>query len=191
VPKIKEQTDADFAVFVDDINARIQREYTGQPLVFDTTSPWTLGYATQSMSKNWFFAMGGFSYAYGAEVIVTPPLGPVETQPKVQIRYQLHTYDYYNWDQGKAVNIGFIHITDRMVGRLHKVGLAQEYELIGITPVQLMDYTYTGPTDSDPSDPALSEANPANRNDGWSDPGRSRNSRTGEREQERRESAKK
>ena len=122
--------------------------------------------------------------SYGAQVVVTPPLGPVETQPKVRIRYQMHTYDYYNWDQGKAVDIGFVHIEDRMVGRLHRVGLAQEYELIGITPVQLMDYTYTGPPDNNPPDEVLPDANSANRNDSWSDPGRSRNSRTGERAQE-------
>jgi hypothetical protein len=39
--------------------------------------------------------------------------------------------DEYNWDQGKMTHIGDLEVQDTTLGRLHAVGLAQEYSIRG------------------------------------------------------------
>ena len=63
-------------------------------------TPWIL--APYSSTDNWYYAMGGFSYAYSTQVHVIPPI--VEgANLTIQIDYQMYVHDYYNWDQGKMV----------------------------------------------------------------------------------------
>ena len=68
-------------------------------------------------SRDWFFAVGDYSYWWQAD----PSTGEIT----VQIR------DQYNWDQGKDVNILEVTIKDEVLGSLHQAGLAQEYHVKG------------------------------------------------------------
>ncbi len=127
------------------VNERIANEYAGQPMQFQVSTNWDGYYAGKSQSPDWFYATGGYSYAYGAEVNVTPGPGG---QPHVELNYQMHVFDRYNWDENKKVNIGPWEINDVQLGRLHTVGLAREYEIWGTSTVQTHSYDYT-PQSSD------------------------------------------
>lgn len=108
--------------------AKVAAEYDGRPMQFQITTPWNGAYATKELSQDWFFAVGGFSYAHTASVTVTPG---ADGSANVRIEPQLHVFDRYNWDAGKGVSIGPIRIGDEQLGRLHEAGLAQEYEVRG------------------------------------------------------------
>jgi len=169
LPKFQQVSQAALDGFIEDIELEVGRQYDGNPLQLQTTSPWHGDYyAMQADNPNWFFAMGGFSYAYSAEVNVTPPM-VAGGNPTVEISYQMHIWDYYNWDQGKAVTIprptiplsgdplslpipeeyqGHIEevgnswrVQDTALSRLHLGGLAQEYEITGQTEVSTRSYT--------------------------------------------------
>ncbi len=129
VPGLKQQVDQSYKTQVEDVaKAKIAADYNGKPMQFTITTPWNGAYATQGASKDWFFATGGFSYAHTATVTVKPGKNG---EAEVSIQSNVHTFDRYNWDKGKSVDIGPIHIEDKAMGRLHEVGLAQEFELRG------------------------------------------------------------
>ncbi len=152
--------------FLQGVESRILAGYRGKPMAFGEVSPWRA--APYSQTENSYYAMGGFSYAYSAEVNVTPPLTPGES-PTVAVSYQMHVWDYYNWDKGKFVTIPRptlpgsdepisipipaeyeAHISelgdawvvqDTALARLHLTGLAQEYEITGVTETSTLYYT--------------------------------------------------
>lgn len=122
-------------------------------------------YCSQSQSRDWFFAIGGFTYWYTAEVQVLPVAGG---PPQITMIFTLHIYDRYNWDQGKSVTIAGITVTDEQLGRLHRVGLAQEYDINGTaTPT-----THTWSSPGVPTPVAAPAA--GDRDGGRSDPSRER-----------------
>jgi len=165
-PAFQHDSQGSFQTFLDGIESRVQGEYHGQPLSFQVTSPWIE--APYARSENWYFAMGGDSYAYSAEVNVTPSTVP-GGNPSVEVQYQRHIWDYYNWDKEKSVTIprptlpgtdvpisipipeeyqphitevgDSWHIKDTALARLHLTGLAQEYEITGQTEVIRLKYT--------------------------------------------------
>ena len=129
MPKIASAMDSSFNSQVRDVAlAKVARDYGGRPIEFQVTTPWNNAYATKGQSQDWFYAIGGFSYAHTANVKVTPN---ADGSAHVEITSQLNVFDRYNWDGGKAVTIGPITVTDDQMGQLHKVGLAQEYEVRG------------------------------------------------------------
>lgn len=135
LPAISTAMDASFATQVRDTAlAQVRANYDGAPMQFQVTTPWNGAYATKAMSQDWFYGIGGFSYAHTANVTVTPG---ADGSAQVRIDSQLHVFDRYNWDGGKAVTIGPVTITDDQMGRLHEVGLAREFEVRG---------TSTGPS---------------------------------------------
>ena len=114
------------------------RRYTtnpGQRVVVPIDSGWLNTYATEG---NWFYAVGGFSHAYTGTMVLEPPATP-GGEPTVRIEYQMHMYDYYNWDKGKSVNIGPVTITDEDLQELHRAGLAQEYVITGSTETVVVE----------------------------------------------------
>jgi WXG100 family type VII secretion target len=96
--------------------------YGGKPMQFEVELPWQSTYATKGSSENWYYAMGGFSYTYTANVSVTPPTSP-DGMPIVDVQYQLHVSDYYNWDQGKSVTIPNIQGTIPLINQEISIGV--------------------------------------------------------------------
>jgi hypothetical protein len=125
-------------------------------------------YCSQSQSRDWFFAIGGFTYWYTAEVQVLPTeAGP----PQITMIFTLHIFDRYNWDQGKAVTIAGITVKDEQLGRLHRVGLAQEYDVNGTATPTTQTWSYAGPATAAPPGTAPVAGG---RDGGRSDPSRER-----------------
>jgi hypothetical protein len=141
-----------------DLQARAREAYSGQQITLyeDGRDGWRVGSPSDPayLGDDWFYAMGGFSFAYTARAIVRPPADG-SGEPTVQIDYQLHVFDRYNWDKGKSVNIGGVTIDDGFLGDLHRVGLAREYEIHGSTEIDsvtvgLNEHVQTAP----PAEPA-------------------------------------
>jgi WXG100 family type VII secretion target len=95
--------------------------------------------------ENWYYAMGDFSHAYGAEVTVTPTSGG---QWQVTINSQVHVFDRYNWDSQKSTGLAGATVQDIELGRLHQVGLAKEYEIWGRGSIATETFIFSPPTGS-------------------------------------------
>lgn len=86
-------------------------------------------YNYKSETKNWFYAVGGYStWGKGLAKVEIDAAGSLI----YSLNFEYHFYDRYNWDKGKAVNIGPITITDEFMGEFHRQGLAREYDAIGL-----------------------------------------------------------
>lgn len=83
-----------------------------------------VGYNTQRESRNWFFAVGGYS-TWGVGTAEVTAAG----ECKLEFDYKF--YDRYNWDKGKSVTLGGVTITDEFMGDFHRQGLAREYDEVG------------------------------------------------------------
>lgn len=160
--------DATNGTFVD-LAGQIDDQYDGERLVIPFESDWTGGYAGEG---DWYYAMGGFMQRQRGVAVVEPPTTP-GGEPTVRIEYQVDVHDYYNWDTGKSVDIGPLHIEDTEMQELHRAGLAQEYEIEGTSPPRTVEVPLSelGERDTAAQDP--SDERPE-RDGGRDDPGRER-----------------
>jgi len=106
-------------------------------------------YCDKETSADWYYAIGSFTYWYTAKVTVVPMK---DGKVQVQMMYTLHVYDRYNWDQGKSVTITGIPVKDEQLGRLHRVGLAREYDINGTSTPRRIEWNYS--SSSPTADPA-------------------------------------
>lgn len=84
-------------------------------------------YNYKGESTNWYFAVGGYStWGKGTATVRNTPAGK-----EYEMRFEYRFFDRYNWDNGKAVTIAGIKITDKFMGDFHRQGYAQEYDMIG------------------------------------------------------------
>ena len=49
----------------------------------------------------------------------------------IMMKVRLRIHDRYNWDNGKSVQLAGLTIPDTMLGRMHQVGVAQEFDVDG------------------------------------------------------------
>ncbi len=84
-------------------------------------------YNYKNESKNWFFAVGGYS-TWGKGSATVQVSGSVR---EYELQFEYKFFDRYNWDTGKSVTIAGITITDKFMGDFHRQGLAREFNMIG------------------------------------------------------------
>ncbi|MEM7374691.1 MAG: hypothetical protein AAF587_39230 [Bacteroidota bacterium] len=96
-------------------------------------------YCGKGDSPDWFYAIGGFTHWWTADVTVSQSRD--SNTYDVEIKMKIHIKDRYNWDKGKSVNIGPLEIKDKQLGRLHEVGLAKEYDVFGESSIRRINYT--------------------------------------------------
>ena len=78
-------------------------------------------------SSNWYFAVGGYStWGKGTATVHNGARGF-----EYELKFEYKFFDRYNWDTGKSVKIGPIEITDEFMGKFHRQGLAQEFDMVG------------------------------------------------------------
>jgi hypothetical protein len=98
------------------------------PGIYDVTSIHAVnGYNGQGESKNWFFAVGGYSVWTKGKATIAGA-GPGH-DCRLELEYKF--YDRYNWDGGKSVTIAGIVISDEAMGEFHREGMAREYDEVG------------------------------------------------------------
>lgn len=85
------------------------------------------GYNYQSESRNWFFAIGGYTKWGQGTAVVRSVSGKLE----YELAFEYKFYDRYNWDAGKSVTFAGITVTDRFMGEFHRQGLAREFDCYG------------------------------------------------------------
>lgn len=85
--------------------------------------------------------------------------------PKIGVDCQANVWDRYNWDEGKGVSIGPLDIPDGEMAKLHRTGLAQEFDMSGSSDVKHYDLGSSEP-DADPL------PGPDDSRDGRVNPGR-------------------
>lgn len=91
------------------------------------------GYNTQSESRNWYFAVGGYScWGKGVATVARDAAG----RRGYKMSFEFHVYDRYNWDGGKHVCFPSeascrVKVTDEFMGALHRQGMAQEFDMYG------------------------------------------------------------
>ncbi|MFD3656401.1 hypothetical protein [Streptomyces sp. NPDC058620] len=99
----------------------------------------------------WFHAVGSHQQNVSGMVTVTPGEGGT---PKVSLDYQVNVWDRYNWDSGKSTTFpGGVVIPDDDMGRLHKVGFAQEFDMRGSSSTFTHDLNSGSASGVTPPDP--------------------------------------
>ncbi|WP_457311516.1 hypothetical protein [Sphingomonas sp. UYAg733] len=133
IPKFRKESAAQFDKdVVSNIKRRIVTDYRGNGLSFEITTPWGNSGATgdkdDAREWDWFHTVGGFDMAQTATVTVSPDAGDIV---KVNIKYNTHVFDRYNWDNKKKTFPMGIEIDDRTMGALSSAGLAREFDMMG------------------------------------------------------------
>jgi len=85
------------------------------------------GYNYQHESRDWYFAIGGYS-TWGR---ATATVAGDPTKRTYSVDFEYKFYDRYNWDAGKKITFHGITVTDKFMGEFHRQGLAQEYDCFG------------------------------------------------------------
>jgi hypothetical protein len=145
VPSFKEHVDADLAWRDEQLRKQALDKFNaggGQPVTVPFGTGWNGYYLTKEESQDWYFAMGGISYSVTGTVTAVPD---ADGRPKLTMHYQVHVHDRYNWDAGKAAEVGPITIEDTQMGRLHTVGLAWEYDVDGTSDAYSRDLGHSEP----------------------------------------------
>ncbi|GGR31323.1 hypothetical protein GCM10010282_24780 [Streptomyces roseolus] len=107
---------------------------------------------TNLESDEWFRAVGAHAQNVSGFVTVTPDAHG--GAPQVSLDYQVNVWDRYNWDPGKSTPFadGLISISDDDMGRLHKVGFAQEFDMKGSSSTHRHDLGSPIPPTTTPED---------------------------------------
>lgn len=101
-------------------------------------------------SDEWFHAVGSHQQNVSGMVTVSPG---ADGRPKVSLDYQVNVWDRYNWDDGKSTTFpGGVVIPDSEMGRLHKTGLAQEFDMRGSSSTYTRDLNSYAPPTVNPPD---------------------------------------
>ncbi len=99
----------------------------------------------------WFHAVGSHQQNVSGMVTVSPGDGG---KPQVSLDYQVNVWDRYNWDSGKSTTFpGGVTIPDDDMGRLHKVGFAQEFDMRGSSSTYTQDLNSGSAPGVTPADP--------------------------------------
>ncbi|GAA2089406.1 hypothetical protein GCM10009759_12270 [Kitasatospora saccharophila] len=133
VPDFRQSVDETLDGNLPGWEAQALAEYrrTGKPVALVKQTGWQPMSATPDSSQDWFYAVGSFHYNTQAKIEVKPPATP-GGPPEVTVTYQTQVRDRYNWDSGKSTEVpGIGTVTDDDMQRLHRTGLAQEFDMGG------------------------------------------------------------
>jgi hypothetical protein len=88
------------------------------------------GYIEKIYSQNWYYAVGGHTYWYTANV---------KTKYRL-LDLTVRFTDIYNWDKGKTTDILGITFPDKVLGRMHQAGIAREFSMGGSLTISNVGY---------------------------------------------------
>jgi hypothetical protein len=123
---------------ISEVNATIAREYNGGTLEFAIVpKQWS---SFSAPDGNWFLALGIFEYNFTSSVVVSPGSGG---RLNVSITSNIHVYDRYDWNAGQVAPMpdGSM-VLDNNMARLHRSGLARDFEIRGTLRVAPLNYQY-------------------------------------------------
>lgn len=130
VPELSAQADADVENLAKSAVEDARNSGVTGPVTYPVSTDWAGYYIDKDQSEDWFFATGGIQYSTQGQVTVYPPSTP-DGEWTYKTETSLSYRDRYNWDGGKSTNVGPINVSDEELGRLNKVGIAHNYDLVG------------------------------------------------------------
>ncbi len=93
-----------------------------------TSSVAASGYDLKVENRNWYYAIGGYSaWSKGTATITATSTG----QKSYSMSWEYKFFKRYNWDKGKKVTLFGVTITAEFMGRMHREGIAREYNCFG------------------------------------------------------------
>lgn len=140
----------------------------GRPVAI-TIETGNRGFRFSSEHENWVYAVGSVTTNISGVVTVTPG---DDGKPRVGLDAQLNVWDRYNWDADKFTNVaGITTVADDELGRLHRTGLAQEFDMRGSSSVMHTDITEAkGPSNPVPQPDVSRDVGGARKDPGRDDP---------------------
>ncbi|MFI1166886.1 hypothetical protein ACH4UM_25625 [Streptomyces sp. NPDC020801] len=123
------------------------RKSGGKPVTIPVE---TQGVGYTHTDQNWFFAVGSAVTNTTGAVTVVPG---ADGKPKISLDYQVNVWDRYNWDPGKSTHVGPTTMTDADMARLHRTGLAKEYDMRGSGTMRHYDLGTSSGSLPSPADP--------------------------------------
>lgn len=109
-----------------DAVARAQADGATGPVTYPLSTAWD----GHTADGDWFYASGSFTYNQTGTVTAYPPDAD-HTEWRYEVDTQVNFRDRYNWDGGKATQIGPFTVSDESLAALHRGGIAKEYNLVG------------------------------------------------------------
>jgi len=103
-------------------------------------SEWKRADLIDDTDADWFNAIGQVDYSVTGVATVFAPDQP-GAPPTVEVDYQNHIFDRYNWDEGKTATFGPLTISLDRLAELHRAGVAKEFNVVGSSEVK----RYAGP----------------------------------------------
>ncbi|MGH3708597.1 MAG: hypothetical protein ACRDRQ_10940 [Pseudonocardiaceae bacterium] len=103
----------------------------GKPSQFSTD--WNSCGIGPGESEDWYYAMDKFQYSVTGVATVQPP-DHAGGEPRIEMKYRIHVFDRYNWDKGAKTDFSGIKLpVNGVMARLHRAGVAQEFDVSGST----------------------------------------------------------
>lgn len=117
-----------------DAVAQAQKDGATGPITYPLSTPWA-SHTGDPDEGDWFYASGSYNFNQTGTVTAYPP---DEDHPewRYEADAQVNFRDRYNWDGGKATQIGPFTVSDESLAALHRGGLAREYNLVGASSTQ-------------------------------------------------------
>ncbi len=125
----------------DEVFLRISSGDPTQDHSFMLTGSVTGAQADKGDSPDWYYAIGKMDVWYDATAQYA---SNGDGTGVVELDFVFNIFDNYNWDAKKWVTILGVKVMDEQVGRLHVVGLGQEYVLWGDTGSLMYSYAFDG-----------------------------------------------
>ncbi|WP_158843703.1 WXG100-like domain-containing protein [Saccharothrix deserti] len=140
VPGLRDRVDAQLGnAALPHIDQAINNRDYGRPIPFE--SGWKEFNVGPFDNPNWHLGVGKGDHAVTGVVTVHPPDTPGGAH-RVEVTYQSHVFDHYNWTAGdydKGVKLGPLKVpgtSDGFISEFHRAGVAQEYQTRGSSEVR-------------------------------------------------------
>lgn len=117
---------------------RAQASGAKGPVTFAVNTSWQGTTFSPNDSSNWFYALGSVSWNQTGQVTAYPPAKPGGDWT-YKVDTQVNVRDQYNWDGGKATQIGPLTVTDEQLAEMHRGGLAQEFLAYGTSSTRHLE----------------------------------------------------
>lgn len=103
---------------------------SANPYTVVMQSDWSPARATRQENPDWYFALGSFSYKLMLTIVAEKWSGPNQGI-MARVGLTIYVYDRYDWDDGRGTSIAGLFFANELIGQLHRVGLARDYDVKG------------------------------------------------------------
>jgi hypothetical protein len=134
LPGWSEEVQTEYLQLLQQACERLVQEPGGGRYTVVAQSDWLPARVTRQENPDWHFALGSFSYKLVLKIETVTPLRA--GQPNMLCAsLMIYVYDRYDWDEGRGTSIAGLYLANEVIGRLHRAGLARDYDVKGVTRI--------------------------------------------------------